>query len=351
MGTRIMSVCLTVEEQEIGDGCPCFIVAEVGQAHDGSLGSAHALVDAIARSGANAVKFQTHIAAAESTTAEPFRTATWRQDATRYDYWKRMEFTEEQWRELAVHVRRLGLVFLSSPFSLAAVELLERVGMPAWKVPSGEITNTPLLRRLASTRAPVLLSTGLATWQEIDTAVEILSTARSPVALYQCTTSYPCRPEDLGLNLLGEMRRRYRCPVGLSDHSGCVAAGLAAVTLGANLLEVHVTLSREAFGPDVSSSLTTTELTNLVNGVRFIERAVARPVDKENAVAEAAELRYIFGKGIVASRDLPSGHRLAASDLCLKKPANGIPAARWDSVIGRRLICGVAADSPIEDQN
>jgi len=262
-----------------------------------------------------------------------------------------MEFTEQQWRELAIHVRRLGLVFLSSPFSLAAVELLERMGMPAWKVPSGEITNTPLLRRLASTKAPVLLSTGLATWQEIDTAVDILSTAGSPVALYQCTTSYPCPPEDLGLNLLGELRERYRCPVGLSDHSGCVAAGLAAVTLGANLVEVHVTLSRDAFGPDVTSSLTTTELTNLVNGVRFIERAVARPVDKEKAIAEAAELRYMFGKGIVASRDLPAGHRLAASDLCLKKPAIGIPVDRLDSVIGRNLISGVAADFPIEEQN
>jgi N-acetylneuraminate synthase len=137
----------------------------------------------------------------------------------------------------------------------------------------------------------------------------------------------------------------------LSDHSGCVAAGLAAVTLGANLLEVHVTLSREAFGPDVSSSLTTTELTNLVNGVRFIERAVARPVEKENAIAEAAEMRYMFGKSIVASRDLPTDHRLAASDLCVKKPAKGIPAARFDSVIGRRLIRGVAADSPIEERD
>src|SRR5215467_15257875 len=149
----------------------CCIVAEVAQAHDGSLGTAHAFIDACARAGADAIKFQTHIASAESTPGEPWRVKFSRQDASRYDYWKRMEFTAEQWRGLAEHANERGLIFLSSAFSFAAVELLERLGMSAWKVGAGEVTNLPLLERMARTGKPVLLSSGMSTWAELDAAV------------------------------------------------------------------------------------------------------------------------------------------------------------------------------------
>src|SRR5258706_2048327 len=141
------------------DTSGCLIIAEVAQAHDGSLGLAHAFIDAIAAAGADAVKFQTHIAAAESTPAEPFRVKFSKQDASRYEYWKRMEFTEDQWRGLAEHARERGILFVSSPFSIEAVDLLERVGMPMWKIPSGETSNAMLLDRILDTGAPVLLST------------------------------------------------------------------------------------------------------------------------------------------------------------------------------------------------
>ena len=329
----------------------CAVIAEIGQNHDGSLGAAHAYIDAVARAGADAVKFQTHIASAESTPAEPWRVKFSLQDATRYDYWKRMEFTEEQWRGLARHAGERGLAFLSSPFSVEAAELLERVGVPAWKVGAGEITNLPLIERLARTGKPVLLSSGLASWKDLDAAVAAVRRQHAPVAVFQCTTSYPCPPERLGLNLIAEMRARYRCPAGLSDHSGTVYAGLAAAALGADLIEVHVTFSRECFGPDVPASLTTAELADLVRGVRFIRTALAHPVDKDSAFADVSELRAIFGKSVVAARDLSPGSQLTAADLTLRKPGTGIPPSRLGELVDRTLRRPVAAGALLSEED
>jgi N-acetylneuraminate synthase len=322
----------------------CLIIGEVAQAHDGSLGLAHAFVDAIANAGADAVKFQTHIAAAESTPGEPWRVRFSRQDATRYDYWRRMEFTEDQWRGLRAHAESRGLLFLSSPFSLEAVELLEHVGVAAWKVASGEVPNGALLDRMLATRLPVLLSSGMSDWEELDGAVARVQAGGVPVAVLQCTTAYPCPPEQIGLNLLGEFRARYGCPVGLSDHSGSPYPSLAAVTLGAEVLEVHVTLSREMFGPDVPASLTTAELRHLVDGVRFTERMLASPVDKSAAAEATAPLRRLFTKSVVARVALPAGTLLLAEHLAAKKPGTGIPAARLPELLGARTTRALAAD-------
>lgn len=338
---------LLLGSRPVGPGHPCLVVAEVAQAHDGSLGTAHAYIDAAARAGADAVKFQTHIAAAESTPAEPFRVRFSPQDASRYHYWKRIEFTADQWRGLAEHARQAGLTFLSTPFSFEAVDLLESLDVAAWKVASGEVTNLPMLERMAATARPVLLSSGMSSWHDLDAAVAVVRRAAAPLAVLQCTTSYPCRAEDVGLNLLAELRTRYGCPVGLSDHSGTIYAGLAAVALGASLLEVHIVFSRECFGPDVPASLTTDDLRRLVEGVRFIERALAHPVDKQAAAAGMAGLRALFGKSVVAARDLPAGRVLAQEDLALKKPAGGIAPARLGQLLGRTLKRPLAADAMV----
>ncbi|MGH9843268.1 MAG: N-acetylneuraminate synthase family protein [Blastocatellia bacterium] len=329
----------------------CLIVGEIAQTHDGSLGAAHAYIDAVANAGAGAIKFQTHIAEAESTPGEPWRVKFSRQDATRFDYWKRMEFSEAQWQGLAEHAGERGLAFLSSPFSFEAVDLLERVGVPAWKVGAGETTNTPMLERMARTRKPVILSSGMTTWAELDAAVACVRSQGAPVAVLQCTSAYPCPPEKLGLNVIAELRRRYDCPVGLSDHSGTIYAGLAAATLGANLIEVHVAFSRECFGPDVVASITTAEFRRLVEGVRFIERAHANPIDKEAMAAELAPLREMFTKSIVARRDLPAGAVLRAEDLTVKKPGTGIPASRLNEIIGRRLRAAIKADRMLQESD
>lgn len=340
---------LSIGQREIGPGHPCFIVAEIAQAHDGSLGRAHAFIDAASAAGVDAIKFQTHIAAAESTPQEPFRVHFSRQDETRYAYWRRMEFTPEQWRGLRDHAREAGLVFLSTPFSLAAIELLIELDVPAWKVGSGDLGTLPFIKRMARTRRPVLLSSGLATWADLDAAVAEVRAAGAPLAIYQCTTAYPCPPEQIGLNVLAELRARYGCPVGLSDHSGTIFPGLAAVALGANLLEAHVCFSKTDFGPDTPASLTVEEWGELVHGVRHIEAALRHPINKDDAARALGDLRTMFGRGLAATRALPAGHELAEGDLACKKPARGLPAIRLDDVLGRTLARPLAADQFIEE--
>lgn len=327
----------------------CLVIGEIAQTHDGSLGTAHAYIDAVARAGADAVKFQTHIAAAESTPGEPWRVKFSPQDATRYEYWRRMEFSEEQWAGLAQHAADRGLYFLSSPFSFEAVDLLDRIGVPGWKVGAGETTNTPMIERMAKTGKPVLLYSGMTTWAELDRAVECVRQNGAEPAVLQCTSAYPCPPEKLGLNVIAQLRERYNCPAGLSDHSGTIYAGLAAATLGARILEVHVAFSREVFGPDVIASVTTTELKQLVDGVRFIEQANANPVDKETMAADLAPMRSLFSKSIVVRVDLPAGAVLTEDNLTLKKPGTGVPAARFAEVLGKRLKVAVSADHLLQE--
>jgi N-acetylneuraminate synthase len=329
----------------------CLIIAEVAQAHDGSLGAAHAYIDAAARSGADAVKFQTHIAEAESSPAEPWRVKFSLQDATRFDYWRRMEFTEPQWAGLRAHAAERGLRFLSSPFSVEAAQLLRRAGVSAWKIASGEVSNLPLFEFIASTRLPVLLSTGMSRLSEIDAAVARVRAAGLPLTVMQCTTAYPCPEEKIGLNLIAFFRERYGCPAGLSDHSGRIWAPLAAAALGAEAIEVHITFSRECFGPDVPASLTTGELQQLVEGVRFIEKTLEHPVNKDEAARELEPLREIFTKSVAARVGLAPGTVLAASHLALKKPGTGIPGERLPELIGRVVRRPVAAGKFLEEDD
>jgi N-acetylneuraminate synthase len=346
-----MSKPFKIGSKKMGPGNPCLIVAEVAQAHDGSLNMAHAFIDAIADSRADAVKFQTHIAAAESTATEPWRVKFSLQDATRYDYWKRMEFTTEQWQGLKQHADDRGLIFLSSPFSIEAVELLERVGVAAWKVPSGETGSLPMLDQMIATGLPVLLSTGMSPLDEIDLAVNRVKDGGAPLGIFQCTSAYPCPPEKIGINMIPFFKKRYDCAVGLSDHSGTIYPGLAAAAIGIDFLEVHITFSREMFGPDVPASVTTTELGQLVEGIRFIEQMTSHPVDKDVEAQKAGDLRNMFTKSIVARDNLKAGTVLRKGHLALKKPGTGIPAARLAEVIGRRLKRAVEADALISNDD
>lgn len=336
-----------MKELSLKQGSNCLVIGEVAQSHDGSLGMAHAFIDAIAKTGADAVKFQTHIASAESTPAEPWRVKFSYQDATRYEYWKRMEFTPDQWQGLADHAEEKGLIFLSSPFSIEAVDMLERIGMTAWKVASGEVNNKPLLDRMLQTGKLILLSTGMSGFDEIDESVAYVRQKNADFVVMQCTTAYPCPPEKIGLNLLPLLRERYQCPIGLSDHSGTIYPGLAAATLGIEILEVHVTLSREMFGPDVPASVTTDELSQLVEGVRFIERMRNHPVDKDVFAREAQPLRNLFTKSIVAGLDLPKGTVLEEKHLRIKKPGTGLPGERMKDMIGKRLKRDIKTDEQI----
>ncbi|NWG24083.1 MAG: N-acetylneuraminate synthase family protein [Pseudorhodoplanes sp.] len=333
-----------IEGRLVGPGQPAYLIAEVAQAHDGSLGFAHAFIDAAAEARADAIKFQTHFADEESTRDEQFRIKFSRQDASRFDYWKRMEFTDEQWAGLADHAREKKLHFISSAFSARAVELLERLGMPTWKVASGEVLSPGFLQRLAKTGKPVLLSTGMSPYAEIETAFRSLRDAGAPVAILQCTSRYPTPLQEVGLNVIDELRRRFGCPVGLSDHSGQVYPALIAMARGASIIEAHITLDRRMFGPDTSSSLTVEEFALLGRTRDAIAEIDAHPVDKDRMAEAMTGMRDLFQKSVAPKRALSAGTLLTRDMLTTKKPATGIPAGELERVVGRRLSRDVLPD-------
>lgn len=314
-----------------------FVIAEIAQAHDGSLGILQSLVDAVAATGVDAIKFQVHLADAESSALEPFRVRFSPVDATRYDYWKRMELPLVEWRRLKERCDALSVEFLATPFSNAAVDLLEEVGVQRYKIGSGDAANPLLLERVARTGKEVILSTGLGSLEELDVATAMLQARGNEYAVLQCTTRYPTAPEDVGLAWLARFRERYRCPVGLSDHSGVIYAGLGAVALGAVAVEAHVTFDRRMFGPDARASLTVDEFARMVEGIRFLEKARTSGPDKALDDGKR-ELRRMFGKSLAVNRDLPAGHVLTFEDLEGKKPADtGVAVGELDNVIGRML--------------
>lgn len=329
----------------------CLIVAEVAQAHDGSLGMAHAFIDAVADTGADAIKFQTHIAEAESTPDEPWRVKFSLQDKTRYDYWKRMEFTKKQWQGVADHARQRNLIFFSSPFSIEAVNLLEALDVPFWKVSSGEIMCKPLTDRMIETRKPIFISTGMCTLDELDTCINWLRKSRNEFMIFQCTSEYPCLPEKIGINLLSFYKQRYNCLVGLSDHSGSIYSGIVAAAMGASVVEVHVTFSKKMFGPDVPASLTIEELKSLVDGVNFVERMLTNPVDKLTSSQDFADLRKIFYKSLVAKVDIPVNTVIDESMLTCKKPGGGIPAHRLSEFVGKKICRNVKANQQLKEED
>lgn len=311
-----------------------YIIAEISQNHDGSLGQAHAFIDAVAGTGVDAIKFQTHIAEAESTPDEPFRVKFSYEDKTRYDYWKRMEFTFGQWEELRRHAGEAGLDFLSSVFSVEAFEMLEAIGMPAWKLGSGEVYNKYLVEKMVKTGKPILLSTGLSSYEDIDRQIELIRT--NPYAVMQCTTAYPCPPEKIGLNVITDMRERYGCPIGLSDHSGTIFPSLAAVANGALMIEVHVTMSPYMFGPDVKASVTIEQLREMTEGIRMITAMRNAPVDKASLNEEQRELKRIFAKGIYLKQDVAKGESLTIDKVAFKKPLKGISGEYYEDALGKR---------------
>jgi N-acetylneuraminate synthase len=312
-------------------------IAEIGQAHEGSLGIAHSYIDAIADTGVNAIKWQTHIAEAESSIHEPFRVKFSYEDETRMDYWKRMEFTLEQWREIKDHCEQKGLEFMSSPFSLSAVDLLEEIGVYRYKIGSGEVSNFLMLDKIARTGKPIILSSGMSSFKELDSTVEFLKPFNNHLTILQCTTAYPTAPIDWGLNVIGELKDRYSFPVGFSDHSGDIHACLAATALGASVLEFHVVFDKRMFGPDAKASLTVDQVAGLVAGVHAIESSLQHPVDKLSN-KRFDKLKGIFEKSLALNTGVTKGDILTEEMLEAKKPKSlGIDAALYQQVIGKKV--------------
>lgn len=313
-----------------------FIIAEVGQAHDGSLGILHSYIDVAAKIGVDAVKFQTHIAEAESSQFEPFRVNFSYVDKTRFDYWERVSFDKEQWREIKDHCDEVGVEFMSSPFSVAAVDLLSDIGMNKFKIGSGEVTNLLMLDAICSSRGDVLLSSGMSSFNELDKAVEKIRSSGNNLSVLQCTSKYPTLPKDVGLNMLNTLAARYQVPVGLSDHSGTIYPSIAAVALGATVVEAHIVFDKQMFGPDSTSSLTVAEFAQMVEGVRNVSEMLSNPLDKKSSDFES--MKGIFEKSLSVNKTLEKGAVIKLDDLESKKPKGmGISSADYLNVVGKKV--------------
>lgn len=267
------------------------VIAEVGLSHEGSLGQAMAYCDAVAKAGADIVKFQNHL----NDPQNKFRTGTFfPQDATRTDYWKRTAFTREEWAKLINYAHNKGLEFCVSVFSHEAIDLLQDLPVDYYKLGSAQTSDLSLVERLAGMKRPLILSSGMSDWNEFDTALDlVVQSGKMPIAL-QCTSEYPCPPEHIGLNVIDELFQGKTHLAGLSDHSGTIWPSLIAASKGADYCEVHVCWHRDCFGADVPVSITIDELKQLVQGVRFIERMVSNPVDKDEQAKSMEPMRRLF---------------------------------------------------------
>ena len=320
------------------------IIAEFGSIHDGLFGNAIKAIEVSARCGATAVKFQTHIADTETLETAP--SPSYFKDETRIGYFKRTSFSKEQWGKLRECCHANSVDFISSPFSMEAVDLLRDIGCKAIKVASGEVTNTPLIRYIAKSMEKVYISSGMSSWEEIDDAMKVLKDVRSVIPM-QCTSKYPCPPESVGLNILEEMRNRYKRGVGFSDHTTGSTASIAAVALGVVAVEKHVTFSRLMYGSDAGNGMEFEDFANFCSQLNDADLMRSRPVNKNN-LDSLLEMKQIFEKSIVSRRAILAGSVLLESDLAYKKPGTGIPAKDFHQVVGKTTLRDIPSNKMIE---
>ena len=253
------------------------------------------------------------------------------------DYWERTSFKKEEWLELKSHCDELNVNFFSTPSCIAAVDLLETLNVSQYKVGSGDTSNLLLLQRLGETKKPMILSTGMSSYVEIENSIRFLKKYDNPLSLMQCTSKYPTGPNEWGLNVIQELKDRFKLPVGFSDHSGLIYPSLAAATMGAEIFEFHVVFDKRQFGPDVSSSITIDQVKLLTQGIRQIQNSINNPVDKNN-INQFKEIRQIFGKSLSLNKSKKAGERINLYDLESKKPAGyGIPAQHFEQIVGKTL--------------
>ncbi len=330
----------------IGPGRRCLLIAEAGVNHDGDPDRAHRLIDAARAAGADAVKFQAFVSGEVATgrAAKAAYQARETGDGDQRAMLRALELAPEVHAGLKSHCDSVGVAYLCTPCDPPSLAMLDRLGVEVLKIGSADCDNLPFLRRIAATRRPAILSTGMATLGEVEAGLAALAGAPW-LALLQCTTEYPARPEEANLRALETLRRAFGRPVGLSDHTEGVGVAPLAVALGARLIEKHFTLDRAMPGPDHKASLDPAGFADLARAVRTAEAAlgdgVKRPMPSE------AENRRLVRKSVVVRRDLPAGHRLAAGDLACKRPADGLPPPWTDRLIGRRTVRALAADARI----
>tara|TARA_B100001057_G_scaffold334724_1_gene335330 strand:+ start:2527 stop:3555 length:1029 start_codon:yes stop_codon:yes gene_type:complete len=315
------------------------IIAEVGLSHGGSLKVAKKLIEKIAEAGADVIKFQTHIASEESTLNEKFRKGHKFNFKSRYDYWKHHEFTETQWKFLSGYCYKKKIGFMSSPFSIKSVKILKKTNQKFWKIGSGEFFSQNLIREIIKLKKPIIVSTGLSNYEEIKKMVKLLKNKKSLFYIMQCTTKYPTSFKEIGLNVAHEIKKKFKCAVGLSDHSGSLFPALFAISNDEfEVIEVHVTLNKkDRNNPDNSSSITIDELKFLCEYNKSLETMKNNEVNKDSIAKKLIKTKKLFTKSIAPSKNLLKGHQIKSNDICLKKPGTGIQSNFINNVIGKVL--------------
>lgn len=328
-----------------------YIIAEAGVNHNGSLDLAYQLCDAAKDAGVDCVKFQTW--KTEKIVTRKAEKATYQSENThnaeesQFEMLKKLELSYEDFKLIQKHCQKIGIDFLSTPdeeYSL--VFLMNELNLPLIKIGSGEVTNIPYLRQMASYNRPVILSTGMATLAQVATAYDtLLEAGAKEVAILHCTTNYPCPMNEVNLRAMQTMKEAFKCKVGYSDHTMGIEIPIAAVAMGAEIIEKHFTLDCNMEGPDHKASLEPAELKKMVESIRNIEKAlgdgIKRPNDSE------IEISKVVLKSIVAKKAITIGERLCPDNLTIKRSGNGIPAAHWDIVIGSKAVRNFDIDEPI----
>ena len=342
---------IRIGERTIGAGYPCYVIAEAGSNHNRDLPTALALIDAAADAGADAVKFQTYTAEGLYSRFTP--TMSYLEDdalvsegESVWDLIKRIEMPWEWHEPLARHAAQRGIDFLSTPFEEAAVDVLEGVGMPAYKIASYEVNHLPLIELCAKTGKPLLISTGMASLADLERALDAANAAGAEqIALLHCAINYPPRFEDLNLRAIQTLSTAFRLPVGWSDHTMGHTADVTAVALGACIIEKHYTLDRQQEGPDHPFALEPDELADMVRAIRDTEASLGSSVKR--ATPAEAEMFRLGRRSLVASRALTAGHTVQKKDIAVKRPGYGIAVHEVDLVVGLPLRQDVEADEPL----
>lgn len=313
-----------------------YIIAEAGVNHNGDINIAKRLVDAACEAGANVVKFQTFQAdsiVSKYAQKAGYQLHTTDKEETQKEMLKKLELTYDMHVELIQYCKAVGIDFLSTPFDLDSIDLLESVGMNLYKIPSGEITNLPYLRKIGSLKKPVIMSSGMSTMEEVKEAVKILKeNGAKDVSVLHCNTQYPTPVRDVNLNVMNSIRKEVGVRVGYSDHTEGIEVPIAAVAMGAEIIEKHFTLDRTMEGPDHKASLDPDELKAMVKAIRNIEMAIG-DAEKKPTVSEQDNITVVR-KSIVAKRRIEAGETFSDDNITTKRPGTGITPMLWDSVIG-----------------
>ena len=327
-------------------------IAEVGLAHDGSYALACSYIHKAKKAGADCIKFQTHIADAESSIYDQFRVKSkFFDDQTRKNYWERTSFTKDQWIKLKNLTEKLGMFFLSSPFSVEAARMLNDLNIRAWKVGSGELTNFSLLDYLAKTNKPIILSTGLSNYKEISEALKIIKKNKSDIVLMQCTSLYPCPLKLIGLNVIEEMKKKFKVKVGFSDHSGDPGVGIAAFSLGASMIETHVCFDKDIQTFDSSSSLTFDEFSMMNKTIKKLQTIFKNDFDKNKIINKLKKNKRLFEKSIYVKKNMSKNSIVNFKDIMFKKPVIGIHAKYFKKIIGKKLKKNVISGQPLKSKD